>query len=232
MDNKKIQAVFFDLDGTLLDTAPDLAYAMNLLLDEHNKPPLVFDDFRFHIYGGTKTMLAHALAIDESDANYQDIRESYLQKYRQHLTKATTFFPYIEQVLEHLDELGIPWGIITNKPGWLTQPLMEHFAIDSRSCCIISGDDLEKRKPHPDPLLHAATLSQIDPTRAIYVGDTETDVIAARAAGMFSISMLYGYHQRDSRPDQWPTHALLETAAEIMTWVERFNTHLANTEHE
>ncbi len=215
-----IQAVFFDLDGTLLDTALDLAFALNHVLAHHNRAPIDFAEFRYHIYGGSKTIIKAGFDIDETHADYETIRQAFLTAYREHLTEQTTLFPGMPNVLDVLDQRHIPWGIVTNKPDWLTQPLLKHFKLHHRCCCIISGDTVTPRKPHPAPLLAACRYTNCKPHQAVYVGDTLTDVQAANAALMHVIAVSYGYHPKNTSPDTWPADHIIESAYDMIKWLD------------
>lgn len=209
-------AIFFDLDGTLLDTAPDLYTAMLATLDELGHKHITYEQFRPHVHTGTTSMLKGSLPIDENDPEFQTIRDVFLKNYQTLLHKDTTYFPGMSKVLDTLDQKNIPWGIVTNKPAFLTEPLLLSFGLDKRSQCVVSGDTLSEKKPSPAPLLHACELTQVQPKRAIYVGDTESDVMAAKAAHMISIAVLYGYHDQNSQPNHWGADHLIDQALEIL----------------
>ena len=161
-------------------------------------------------------MLKGSLHIDENDPNFSKIRALFLRHYELLLHKETTYFPGMCDVLAYLDQKNIPWGIVTNKPGYLTEPLMASFKLDARCCCIISGDTLPYKKPNPAPLLHACQLTKANPKKSIYVGDTESDVQAAKAAGMKAIAVLYGYHDPKSQPEFWGADYVVEQALQIL----------------
>ncbi len=216
-----IHAVFFDLDGTLLDTAPDLYTAMLETLAHFGHESISFKNFRPQVHAGTKGMVLASFSIDETHPDYATIRETFLKRYQQRLTEKTQFFSGIPKVLDYLDTHKIPWGIVTNKPAYLTEPLLKHFKINKRSQCIVSGDTLTNKKPHPEPLLHACQLLQVSPKQAVYVGDTEIDVQATKAAGMIAIAVCYGYHKSDSQPEAWGADYMIESALELLTYLQR-----------
>ncbi len=211
------EAIFFDLDGTLLDTAPDLYASMCLTLKQlgHTALP-TFSEFRPHIHTGTRSMIQGSLNIDEQDPSFPKLRKIFLNYYQTRLHQKTDYFPGIPVVLNSLDQQKIPWGIITNKPHFLTQPLLDSFQLTQRSQCIISGDTLSRKKPYPDPLLHACELVQVKPQQSVYIGDTQSDVIAAKAAKMTAIAVLYGYHDPKSQPHSWGADYLIETPQDIL----------------
>lgn len=210
-----ITTVLFDLDGTLLDTAPDLAAAINKTLIHYNYEPVDFEKFRNTIYAGSHSMLCDSFDMDDTHEHYSERKDFFLQRYREDLVSRTTLFPGMQDVLNHIKNQNMQWGIITNKPAWLTEPLIAqmHFKDDIK--CLLSGDSLDQRKPHPAPLLHACQQLNILPQQAIYVGDTETDIIAAREANMPSIAVHYGYHEKQSNPNDWGATYTVKKALEI-----------------
>lgn len=221
MSKPSVNTVFFDLDGTLLDTAPDLAFALNSVLKKYGKSDVNLVDFRYHVQGGSESMLQYGLNITHEHPNYPAIRQEFLDIYRGHLAVDTKLFPGMAEVLQLLDQRQIPWGVITNKPGWLTNPLLDSLKLAERACCIVSGDSVPKRKPDPMPLLHACQLSGTRPNYAVYIGDTEDDVIAAKKANMFVIAVRYGYHQKESDPETWNADLLIDTPLELIAWINQ-----------
>lgn len=219
-----IDAVFFDLDGTLLDTAPDIATALNRLLARYEKPPVDFETFRYQVHGGAATMLNFAFQVETDDPRFDTLKTEFIALYQENMTAKTVFFEGIEATLNALDAQNTAWGIITNKPSFLTDPLLEHFDLHQRTRCAVSGDTLPVCKPYPDPLLFACQLTEIDPTRAVYVGDTEGDVIAAKAAGMKSMAVTYGYHQADADPRDWKADVVIDSAQDMVNWLNWMRT--------
>ncbi|MBS0350375.1 MAG: HAD-IA family hydrolase [Proteobacteria bacterium] len=194
----QIEAVFFDLDGTLLDTAPDLHAACNEILRRYHKPLVPFKDFRQWVHGGSLMMIGNSFRIDQNHALFSEIKEQFLTQYQKNINHQTQLFTGIEQVLTYLESKKIPWGIITNKLTYLTEPLLDFFNLKSRCCCLVCGDTLPKIKPDPAPLLHACQLTQVKPELCVYVGDSSSDIQAANSANMLSIAAHYGYWV------QWP----------------------------
>ncbi|MDP1574423.1 MAG: HAD-IA family hydrolase [Coxiellaceae bacterium] len=211
-----MKALFFDLDGTLLDTAQDFAHTINIMLAKINKPPVDFHLFREQVHAESKRMISYAFNLNENDPLFEPIREDFLNTYHKNCTQKTVFFEDMEKVLDHLDEEKIPWGIITNKPTWLTTPIVKHFKLDRRASCIIAGDTLAKCKPDPLPLLYACERTNVMPTDAGYVGDLETDVLSARNAGMKSIAVSFGYHAPNTDLSTWGADHVVQTADDIM----------------
>ena len=205
-----VRAVLFDLDGTLLDTAPDMAGALNELRHESQLPPLPFLGVRPFVSHGASALVR--LAFPEADAVvFADLRERFLHLYRNRLGRETRPYEGALAALEGLESNGIPWGIVTNKPGWLTEPLLEQVGLRGRVAVVVSGDTLVERKPHPAPLLHAADRLGVMPRQCIYIGDAERDVLAANAAGMRVYVALFGYIPENELPLQWPASGWLES---------------------
>lgn len=214
-----MKAIFFDLDGTLLDTARDFAYAINLLLTREQKPALNFDLFRNEVHGESRRMISFAFNMDESNPEFEIIRQEFLRTYHENCTQHTIFFPGIELLLDSLDENNIPWGIVTSKPTWLTTPVVKHFGLDNRATCIVMGDTLTKIKPDPAPLLYACERTAITPENAVYIGDLQTDVMAAIAAGMKSVGVTYGYHPPETNFSDWNADFIAQSPEEIAQWM-------------
>lgn len=187
------RAWLFDLDGTLVDTAPDLGHAANFVRAECGLPPLPLIDYRAAASSGARGLLGVALGLKPEDAEFPPRRDSFLAHYRAHLADHSRPFPGIAEFLLALELKGLRWGVVTNKPGWLTQPLMSALKLHARAACIVSGDDVPAPKPAPDSLQLACTQLGLDPAECIYVGDDLRDIAAARAAGMPSVAAGWGY---------------------------------------
>jgi 2-phosphoglycolate phosphatase len=204
------RAVLFDLDGTLLDTAPDMAGALNQLRSEENLDPLPFEEVRRLVSHGATALVR--LAFPEADEKlFTVLRARFLEIYRGRLSLETQVFEGIVEALGRLESDGIAWGIVTNKAGWLTEPLLEQFALRRRARVIVCGDTLAERKPHPAPLLYAAEKLGVAPAQCIYIGDAEGDVLAARGAGMRVFVALFGYIPTNENPHEWPASGWLES---------------------
>lgn len=215
----EIHKVLFDLDGTLADTAPDLASALNALRAEHGDPPLAFEAIRCRVSEGSRALIQLAFALDEAQAVFEPLRRRFLELYSAHLTRETRLFPGIAHVLDTLEREGVLWGIVTNKPAWLTEPLIETLGLARRAACIVSGDTTANRKPHPEPLLHAARLSSCHPSQCLFVGDSRRDIEAGRAAGMATLVALFGYIDPADDPGQWGADGSISHPAEILRWL-------------
>jgi phosphoglycolate phosphatase len=223
MKDVSIDAVLFDLDGTLLDTAPDMAAALNALLTEEGSPEIPFLDVRSHVsHGGTALVrLGFPLA---SDDEFERLRARLLKLYRAQIPRATRLFDGLAGVLDELERQHVPWGVVTNKPGWLTEPLLAALGLATRAGCVVSGDTVAERKPHPLPLLHAARLMGLEPLRCLYIGDAERDVRAAKAAGMRTLIARYGYLGPNDQPHEWRADGMIDEPGEILTWMQDLRT--------
>jgi N-acetyl-D-muramate 6-phosphate phosphatase len=206
----RTRAVLLDLDGTLLDTAPDMVGAMNALRREEGLDPLPFEQGRRQVSHGATALvrLAFPKAVEPE---LTALRERFLQIYSRHVCVETTIYEGVSVALERLEAAGIPWGIVTNKPSWLAEPLLERLDLRHRAGVVVCGDTVAERKPHPAPLLHAANTLRVAPPDCTYIGDAERDVLAARAANMQVFVALFGYIALDERPMDWPATGWLDT---------------------
>jgi 2-phosphoglycolate phosphatase len=220
---RAIRTVLFDLDGTLLDTAPDLADALNAVLIENQRPPLPFGEIRGVVSHGAMALVRLGFALEESHPDFQPLRRRLLAHYRDNIARRTRPFRGMDEVLDALEQRGYPWGVVTNKPGWLTEPLLKTLGLYARAACVVSGDTLGTRKPHPAPLLHACALTGSRPEHCVYVGDAERDVEAGRNAGMRTLVALFGYFQGHERPQDWPADDHIHSPQELLDWLERVN---------
>lgn len=211
-------AVLFDLDGTLLDTAPDMAAALNALRHAEGLEALPFEQLRHHVSHGALRLIEVGFGCS-SGARFEALRGRFLDLYRADIARHTRPFDGLTALLDRLEQAGIPWGIVTNKPGWLTAPLLAALGLDSRAGCVVSGDTLAQRKPHPLPLLHAAQLLACEPGGCVYIGDAERDVVAGRAAGMRTVVAAFGYLGEDDDPASWGPDAIMAGPQELAEWL-------------
>ena len=218
-----IKAVFFDLDGTLADTAPDLAEALNSLLREKHLPSIPAATIRPVVSQGGNALLRMGINLEENDPEFPALRERFLRIYENQLHKETVLFPGMEKVLEKIEIAKVIWGVITNKPEWLARPLLRKLGLESRAACIICGDTVKQHKPHPAPMLRACKITGIKPTSALYIGDAERDIIAGNAAGMHTLIALYGYIGSHEYPEEWQADGMISSPHEIIAWIERLN---------
>jgi len=217
---RETAALLLDLDGTLLDTAPDMGGALNLLRAEHGREPLPAATIRPVVSHGAMRLVALGFPGVTGDA-FEALRLRFLEIYAANLAIGTRLFPGFDEVLRSLESRGVPWGIVTNKPAWLTDPLLAALGLDRRAACAVSGDTVAERKPHPLPLLHAAQLVGVEPERCIYAGDAERDIQAGRAAGMTTVVAAYGYISTDEDPRRWQPHGIVDSPDELLDWVGR-----------
>ena len=213
------RAVLFDLDGTLLDTAPDFVLALNALRAEEALPPLAAAEIRPHVSHGSAALIRACFGVAAEHADFEQRRRRLLDHYAAVLAQATVPFAGVEEVLLTLEARGLPWGIVTNKPGWLTTPLVVALGLDQRAACVISGDTTARAKPYAEPLLAAARALAIAPADCLYVGDAERDVEAARAAGMPVLVALYGYIGADDHPERWGSDGSIACARDLLAWI-------------
>lgn len=216
----RARAALFDLDGTLLDTARDMAAALNVLLAEEGRAALELAVVRPYVSNGAIALVRAGfpeLSVDS--AAFDRLRTRFLTHYRAALCVHTQLFPGFEQVLATLEAHALPWGIITNKAAWLTEPLLASLGLMARAACVVSGDTLPERKPHPRPLLHAAEQIAVAPADCVYVGDALRDVQAARAAGMVPLGARFGYLNAADDPASWPVAGWLEDPQELLSWL-------------
>ena len=214
-----LRAVLFDMDGTLLDTAPDMVGALNALRREEGLAPLPYEVVRSAVSHGA----ARVVKTGFPDAGLESaaaLQRRFLDIYRSALSRGTQLFPGMDGVLDTLAGRRLKSGIVTNKPAWLTDPLLEQLGLRARFDCVVSGDTVAERKPHPLPLLHAAKLAGVPPGECIYVGDAERDVQAAHAAGMAALVANYGYLRVDEDTTAWGGDGYLETALDLVGWLD------------
>ncbi|MDB5969027.1 MAG: Phosphoglycolate phosphatase [Hydrocarboniphaga sp.] len=209
-----VDCVLFDLDGTLVDTAPDLGDATNSVRRDLGLPPLPDADYRPVASAGARGLLKVALNMTPDHQEYPVRRDALLAHYRANLTRRSRLFPGMNQLLVALELAKRPWGVVTNKPAFLTDPLMIELKLDQRAACIISGDQVPKPKPAPDSLLLALERTGISAARTVYVGDDRRDIDAARAAGIRSIAAGWGYLGADA-PASWDADHLTATTADL-----------------
>jgi len=213
------RAVLFDLDGTLLDTAQDLANALNALRREEGLEPLDLARVRAFVSHGS-TALVRIAFPEAPEPRFLALRDRLLEIYGAALAVHTRPFEGMPELLAYLERAGLPWGIVTNKPARLTEPLLEALALRARAGAVVSGDTLAERKPHPRPLLYAAEQLRVPAATCVYVGDAERDVLAARAAGMRAVVACFGYIGPTDAPRQWPADAWVDAPREIVAYLE------------
>ncbi len=219
MNNCRIKSVLFDLDGTLVDSAEDLTSALNSLLKIRHIPTLPTSQTRAFAGRGSKGLLKIGLNIDDNHPDFLELSTEFFEHYQIHLIETTQLFSGMPQVLHSLKKKNIPWGIVTNKPQRFTDVLVKHIPLLQQAKCIVSGDTLEKRKPHPDPILYACRLLNQTPADCLYIGDAEVDIVASNAAGTHSLVALYGYIPAEEEPFNWNADGYIQHPLDILEWL-------------
>jgi 2-phosphoglycolate phosphatase len=214
-----LRVVLFDLDGTLLDTAPDMVGALNRLREEQSLAPLPFDEVRGAVSHGAARVVKTGFP-DADDATSLALQQRFLEIYRGALSLETRLFPGMDDVLKELTDWGMKSGIVTNKAAWLTDPLLAELGLSARFACVVSGDTVAERKPHPLPLQHAAALAGVRPDECIYVGDAQRDVQAAHAAAMPALVANYGYLRADEDSRLWGGDGYLNRPLDLLDWLK------------
>ena len=213
-----LRGVLFDLDGTLLDTAPDMAAALNRLRIAEGLEALPYVQIRPLVSHGAPRLLRLAFGEPEAE-RHESLRRRFLDFYRAALAVHTRLFDGFEAVLSAIERSGLRWGIVTNKPGWLAAPLVAEVGLAERCACLVAGDTLAERKPHALPLLHAAGLLGLEPRECAYVGDAERDVQAARNAGMIPLVAGFGYLGDGDDPAAWRADAVFARPEDLVDWL-------------
>ena len=209
-------AVLFDLDGTLIDTAPDMGGALNNLLIEEQQAPLPLASIRPYVSQGGLVLTRLGFGDRVEETEIEPLRQRFLQHYRAIIADNSQLFDGFESVLAELESSSIPWGIVTNKPEWLTHPLLEQLDLAARSAVVIGGDTLAQRKPHPAPLLEAAERIGVDCRRCIYVGDDERDIVAGRAARMKTLVAAWGYIDSATDIADWNADGVIDQPCDLL----------------
>lgn len=217
--SRDIRAVLFDLDGTLADTAPDLAFALETLLLEEGRPRIPYAQVRAVASHGARSLLALGFGLTPEDPAYPPLRARLLALYERHCTHASILFPGVPALIDALQTAGLAWGIVTNKAARFSGPVVRHLGLAPPGDCVISGDTTPHSKPHPEPLLLACRRLGHAPHECLYVGDSERDVIAGRRAGMRTLVALFGYLQDRDDPAQWGADGHINSVLEVLDWL-------------
>lgn len=210
-----ISTVLFDLDGTLIDTAPDFELVINLLLSEYKKPPLPYTKVRASVSNGARALITLAFSITPEHTDFPVLLARLLEIYHQHLDIKSQPFAGMLELLDKIEGTDMKWGIVTNKHSKFTYPLLKSLKLSERSSAIICPDHVTKSKPDPEPLLKAASIIGVDPSHCIYIGDHLRDIEAAKKAGMTSVAALYGYIEDSVNPYDWQAHHYVASVKEI-----------------
>ena len=215
-----VQAVLFDLDGTLVDSAPDLAGAVNDLLAEEGRPALPYERLRPLVGSGARGMVGAAFGLRPGDDGYEPRRVRFLELYAARSLRLTTVFDGVAPLLEGIEQAGLRWGIVTNKAHHLAHPIVHGLGLGDRAGVLIGGDTTPHAKPHPAPLLEAARRMGMDPTACVYVGDDLRDIQAGRAAGMATLAACWGYLGEGEPVHEWGADSQLEHPQALLHWLD------------
>lgn len=215
------EAVLFDLDGTLADTAPDLGGAANLLLLQEGRPEQPLAALRPHTSQGVRGMLRAGFGIENTHPDYERLAAAFLEIYAARLCDESRLFAGIPELLDRIENLNLDWGIVTNKRMRFTDPLVELLQLAPRTHCVVSGDTTAAAKPSPVPILHACSLLGCAPEKAIYVGDDQRDIIAGRAAGCMTVAAAWGYLGTGEPPTAWEADLIIEQPAQLAAYLSQ-----------
>jgi phosphoglycolate phosphatase len=211
-----VQAVLFDLDGTLIDSAPDLGAAADALRVARGLPSLPIDSYRSMAGAGARGMLGVAFGMTPEHPDFMAVREEFFCNYERRMTQCTVVFEGVPAMLLGLQNLQLPWGVVTNKAERFTLPLTQAMSMFKTAGAIVSGDTTPFSKPHPEPLLEAARRLGVAPRRCVYVGDDERDIVAGVAAGMFTVAVTYGYLGQQTNTTQWGADVTINCVNELL----------------
>ena len=211
-----IQAILFDLDGTLIDSAPDLGAAADQMRVARGMSSLPIDLYRPLAGSGARGMLHIAFGMTPEDAAFADMREEFFQIYEKRMTQDTTIFDGVPELLTGIVARKLQWGVVTNKSKRFTDPLAAQMSLFATAGTVVSGDTTPHAKPHPEPLLEAARRIGVPPQACVYVGDDERDIIAGKAAGMYTVAAVYGYLGEKQSVEQWNADDVIESPHELL----------------
>lgn len=217
---RKVSAVLFDLDGTLIDSAPDLAGAANALRAEHGLEPLPYEQLRPMVGAGARGMIGVAFGVAPGDERFEPLRDAFLSRYEQGLLVLTQPFQGVQPLLADLEAAGLGWGIVTNKATRFAVPVVQGLRLRPTAEALVCGDTTPHAKPHPEPLLEAARRIGVDPAECVYVGDDLRDVQAGRAAGMATVVASWGYLGLGEGIEAWGADGVINSPAELLNWLE------------
>ena len=218
-----LKAVLFDLDGTLLDTAPEFYQIIDGMLQTHGAAPIAFADFRSVVSDGARGMVQKAFGLDPGAAGFETLRREFLALYEQHLAEHTQLFPGMAATLAFIENENLRWGVVTNKPVGFSAPLLQRLDLAKRCSTLICPDHVKQRKPDPEALLLACAQIDCDVSEAVYVGDHRRDIECARNANMRSIACDYGYVHSDDPCSAWGADFIVRNAKEIISILQKLN---------
>lgn len=215
----KLACVLFDLDGTLVDTAPDLMRCLNRALTRHGFAEVSHETVKPFISFGARAMIAASLNESINTRIEEALLVTMLDYYEHHIADHSVFFAGIEDTLNMIETQGLKWGVVTNKRERFTNPLMAALNLTGRASCIVSGDTTAFAKPHPEPMLAACSQAGVKPEQCVYIGDASHDIAAGQNANMKTLAARYGYLKPGDRPETWGADAVIESPAQITEWI-------------
>jgi len=218
---QRIKTVLFDLDGTLVDTAPDLAQALNRVLEEEGRPHAPYELVRAEASFGGKAIIRAGFNIEETDPDFERLRQRFLANYADQICVHSKLFDGMEEVLHQIESGRRQWGVVTNKPAYLTDPLMKALGLSERAACIVSGDTTARSKPDPMPIHYACEISGAETGECVYIGDAQRDIEAGHRAGMRTLAAAFGYLRDHDDPRAWGASHVLNKPGEIIDWLNQ-----------
>ncbi len=217
---KKFSCVLFDLDGTLVDTAPDLIACLNFALEKHGFSTVAAEFVKPHVSFGASAMINASFKLN--DEKHAQILATMLEAYETNIARHSRFFDGILDVLDFIESQNLLWGIVTNKRERFTTPLVTALALETRAACIISGDTTAHSKPHPAPLFEACKRANVSAMECIYIGDAKHDIAAGKNADMYAIAATYGYLPANDKPENWGANLLIRSPQELLAWLKNY----------
>lgn len=216
----KLACILFDLDGTLVDTAPDLIASLNHALSQHGFETVEPSHVKPHVSFGASAMINGSMTISLDEKTHSDILKTMLTQYENNIALHSQFFDGILDVLDFIESQNLSWGIVTNKRERFTKPLVEALNLYKRAACVISGDTTPHPKPHPAPLFEACKRAQVSPENCVYIGDAAHDIVAGNNAKMYTLAATYGYLQPHDAPENWGANALIHSPKDLLAWLK------------
>lgn len=216
----KLSCVLFDLDGTLVDTAPDLIACLNATLAAHDLNTVSAAYVKPFISWGALAMINASVAVPLSETKKAELLEAMLTHYENNIAEHTVFFTGMVETLATIEQHGLKWGVVTNKRQRFTKPLMDALQLTHRAACIISGDSTANPKPHSDPMIAACSQAGVNPRECVYIGDASHDIAAGKSVNMKTLAALYGYLKPTDTPETWGADALIESPEQLTTWIK------------
>jgi len=219
MSDFKLDCVLFDLDGTLVDTAPDLIACLNQALSNKGYAQVPDADIKPLISSGAMAMVKYAVS-DANETEQTELLDLMLDCYQNNIAQHSRFFAGISETLDIIESAGLKWGIVTNKRERFTLPLMDALNLSRRASCVVSGDTTTNSKPHPEPMLVACEQANVKPENCVYIGDAAHDITAGKNANMKTLAALYGYLKEGDQPEEWGADALIENPQQLQQWIQ------------